>query len=227
MKSAALSLLVAAGLAVPALAEGDISLMISGGQIVTTKVSEGGDPLGPSRVFSGLLTDVLGEWYTAEPGLQIDDGTLTPGTDLRLYFSKALRQWNGSSFASVAGGTISATFGPLTNSIVTPGSDTNSANLLFPVEPLGGLHDHPDWVLAGHTPSGGPEFFLVEARFAYNGSTDSDPFYIVFGLNATEEQLEEIEGWVETNIVPTPGSLALLAIAGLAARRRRSGRRCP
>ncbi len=221
MKNAAISLLAAAGLAAPAWAEGDISLMISGGQLVTTKVSETGDPLGPSRVFSGLLTDNLGEWYTDEPGIQIDDGTLTPGADLRLYFSKALRQWNGSSFASFAGGTVSATFGPLTNSIVTPGSDTNSGNLLFPVETLGGLHDHPDWVLAGHTPTGSAEFFLVEARFSYDGSTDSDPFYIVFGLNATEEQLEEVEAWVETNVVPTPGSLALLAMAGLAARRRR------
>jgi hypothetical protein len=221
MKNAAISLLAAAGLAAPALAEGDISLMISGGQLVTTKVSEDGDPLGPSRVFSGLLTDNLGEWYTDEPGIQIDDGTLTPGADLRLYFSKALRQWNGSSFASFAGGTVSATFGPLTNSIVTPGSDTNSGNLLFPVETLGGLHDHPDWVLAGHTPTGSAEFFLVEARFSYDGSIDSDPFYIVFGLNATEEQLEEVEAWVETNVVPTPGSLALLAMAGLAARRRR------
>jgi hypothetical protein len=213
MKNAAISLLAAAGLAAPAWAEGDISLMISGGQLVTTKVSETGDPLGPSRVFSGLLTDNL--------GIQIDDGTLTPGADLRLYFSKALRQWNGSSFASFAGGTVSATFGPLTNSIVTPGSDTNSGNLLFPVETLGGLHDHPDWVLAGHTPTGSAEFFLVEARFSYDGSIDSDPFYIVFGLNATEEQLEEVEAWVETNVVPTPGSLALLAMAGLAARRRR------
>jgi hypothetical protein len=221
MKNAAISLLAAAGLAAPAWAEGDISLMISGGQLVTTKVSETGDPLGPSRVFSGLLTDNLGEWYTDEPGIQIDDGTLTPGADLRLYFSKALRQWNGSSFASFAGGTVSATFGPLTNSIVTPGSDTNSGNLLFPVETLGGLHDHPDWVLAGHTPTGSAEFFLVEARFSYDGSIDSDPFYIVFGLNATEEQLEEVEAWVETNVVPTPGSLALLAMAGLAARRRR------
>jgi len=199
MKSAVLSLLVAAGLAAPALAEGDISLMISGGQLVTTKVSEDADP----------------------PGIQIEDGTLTPGTDLRFYFSKALRQWNGSSFASIAGGTMSATFGPATNSIVTPGTDINSGNLLFPVEALGGLHDHPDWVLGGHSPSGGPEFFLVEARFSSDGSIDSDPFYIVFGLNATDEQLGEVEGWVENNIVPAPGSLALLAMAGLVARRRR------
>lgn len=221
MKIAAFSLLAAAGLAAPALAEGDISLMISGGQLVTTKVSESGDPLGPARVFSGLLTDVLGELYSDEPGIQIEDGTLTPGTDLRFYFSKALRQWNGSNFASVTGGSLSATFGPATNSIATPGSDVNSGNLIFPVETLGGLHDHPDWVLAGHTPSGGPEFFLVEARFSYDGSTDSDPFYIVFGLNASDEQLEEVEAWVEANVVPTPGSLALLAMAGLIARRRR------
>ncbi|MFN9970077.1 MAG: ABC transporter substrate-binding protein, partial [Phycisphaerae bacterium] len=46
MKIAAFSLLAAAGLAAPALAEGDISLMISGGQLVSTKVSVGGDALG-------------------------------------------------------------------------------------------------------------------------------------------------------------------------------------
>ena len=69
MKSAVLSLLVAAGLAAPALAEGDISLMISGGQLVTTKVSEDGDPLGPSRVFSGVLTHLSGRYAGTGSGV--------------------------------------------------------------------------------------------------------------------------------------------------------------
>lgn len=221
MKYVAISSLAAAGIAAPALAGGDISLLISGGQLVTTKVTETGDPLGPSRVFAGLFEDNLGSWYSAEPGIQIEDGTLAPGSNLRLYFSKALRQWNGSSFASVAGGAVSASFGPISNTILTPNTDADSSSMVFPVDSGGGLHDHPDWILEGHTPSGSAEFFLVEARFSYDGVLDSDPFYIVFGLNATEEQLEEVEEWVETNVIPTPGSIALLAIAGLAARRRR------
>jgi len=203
-------------------ASGDISLILSGGQVVTTKVGEDGAPLGPSRVFSGFFELNSGTWYGDEPGLQVEDGTLSAGNNLRLYFSNALRKWDGSSFASLTASQVSAQFGPTINTIITPTTDTNSPDLLFPVEPLGGLHDHPDWVLENFVPGVGPEFFLVQARLSYDGYADSDTFYIVFGVNATEEELEAMELYVEQNIVPAPGSvLALAGMAVLGLRRRR------
>jgi hypothetical protein len=209
-------------LSASALAEGDISLVLSGNQIITTKVSEDGLPLGPERVFSGMISLVSGTWYTDEPGIQIEAGTLQTGSNLGLYFTKALRQWNGANFDLVSGGRLSATYGPPSNSIITPLSDGHTANLLFPVDGNGGLHDHPDWVLENFDPGSDPFFFFVEARLSSSqlGLLDSEPFYIVFGVNADEEELEAMEVWVRENVVPAPAALALLGIFGLGFTRR-------
>lgn len=217
----------AAALSAPVFAEGDIGLMVSGNQMITTKVSEDGVPLGPERVFSAAFSLISGTWYTDEPGLQIEPGTLLPGSNLGMYFTRSLRQWNGSNFDLVSSGRVSATYGPASNSIWTPMTDVNTANLIFPVESSGGMHDHPDWVLENLDPGSDPLYFLIEARFTSNqgGLADSAPFYIVFGANADEAELEAMEAWVRSNIVPAPSGAALLAGMSLASlRRRREGR---
>lgn len=203
-------------------AEGDIGLVISGGQIVTTTISEEGDPLGPARVFSATFSNIGGTWYTDEPGLQIGAGTFSPGSNLGMYFTRALRQWNGSNFDLVSGGRVSTTFGLSSNSISTPLSDVNTGNIIFPVEGSGGLHDHPDWVLENSDPGTDPYFFLVEARFTSDqgGLTDSLPFSIVFGANADESELEAMEDWVRENVIPAPASLALLGVLACGCTRR-------
>lgn len=205
------------------LAEGDISLEISGSQMITTKISEDGMPLGPERVFSGMLSLVSGSWYSDEPGIQIEPGTLASGSNLQFYFTKALRQWNGSSFELVSGPRLSATFGPPSNSILTPETDTNSGNLVLPVGASGGLHDHPDWVLESFDPGVDPFYFLVEARFSTTqaGLQNSDPFYIVFGVNGDDSQLEALESYVRDNVIPAPGAPLVLGAFGWVARRRR------
>ncbi|MBL8876323.1 MAG: hypothetical protein JNM86_11060 [Phycisphaerae bacterium] len=203
-------------------AEGDIGLVISGGQLVTTKISEGGDPLGPDRVFSASFSSIGGAWYTDEPGLQIGAGTLSPGSNLGMFFTRALRQWNGANFDLVSGGRVSSTFGPPSNSIWTPLTDVNTGSMLFPVESSGGLHDHPDWVLENFDPGADPFYFLAEARFTSDqgGLADSLPFYIVFGVNADESDLEAMEGWVRENIIPSPASLALFGLVAWGRTRR-------
>ena len=55
-----------------------------------------------------------------------------------------------------------------------------------------------------------------------DGYANSDSFYIVFNLGLDDEVFEESVEWVEGNLVPAPGAIAMLAIAGLAGRRRRN-----
>ena len=217
-----------ATLSVPAFAEGDIGLMVSGSQMLTTKVSEEGLALGSERVFSGAFSLISGTWYTDEPGLQIASGTLQPGSSLGMYFTRALRQWNGSNFDLVSGGRLSATFGPASNSIWTPLTDLNTASVIFPVAGSGGMHDHPDWVLENFDPGSDAFFFLAEARFSSNqgGLSDSLPFYIVFGLNADESEVEAMEGWVRANLVPAPSGASLLIGMSIVSSRRRRRTRC-
>ncbi|MFO0860786.1 MAG: hypothetical protein U0570_09545 [Phycisphaerales bacterium] len=204
-------------------AAGDISLQISAGQLMTTKISEDGQPLGPDRVFSGMFSSVSGTWYTDEPGIQIEPGTLAPVSTLQFFFTRALRQWNGSSFELVSGPRVGATFGPPTNSILTPVTDTDSPNLLFPVESNGGLHDHPDWVLEGFDPGVNPFYFLVEARFSTTqpGLEATSPFYIVFGVNGDEAELDALEQYVRDQVIPSPaGPLAMAGLTWMIRRRR-------
>lgn len=216
-----------AALRAPAFAEGDIGLSVSGNEMLTTRVSEDGVNLGPERVFSGAFSFISGTWYTDEPGLQIESGTLQPGSNLGMYFTRSLRQWNGSNFDLVSGGRVSATFGPPSNSIWTPLTDGKTSNLIFPVEGSGGLHDHPDWVLENLDPGSNPLYFLIEARFTSDqgGLVDSAPFYIVFGANADEGELEAMEDWVRANVVPAPSGAAVLAGMSLASLRRRRATR--
>lgn len=212
-----------AAVALPALAGGgDIDIRLVGNNIITHKAAENGDPLGPSRVFVGKIALDSGVWYGDEPGLLITEGVLNPGDNLQLYFTKQLRRWDGSSFV-LSNSVLSASFGPPSNSISTPGSDTNSSVMDFIVPPNNLLHDHPDWVLDSFAPAGGPEFFLVEARLRLAGYNDSESFWIVFGVNATEGEIEEIEEWVEANVVPAPSAALALAGFGLLASRRRRG----
>ena len=53
------------------------------------------------------------------------------------------------------------------------------------------------------------------------GMLESESFWIVFNLGLDDEVFEESVEWVEGNLVPAPGALAILSIAGLAGRRRR------
>ena len=66
-----------------------------------------------------------------------------------------------------------------------------------------------------------PGAYLVELTASMDGYNTSDSFYVVFNLGLDEEAYEESVDWVNDNIIPAPGVLALLGMGGLAVRRRR------
>ncbi|MGH7244526.1 MAG: hypothetical protein ACREJD_14030 [Phycisphaerales bacterium] len=200
----------------------DIDLRIVGGKIQTHLVSEIGVPLGPSRVFGGGFAEVSGQWFADDPGFQVAPGQLNSGGNLLVAFTQAMRVWNGSNFATIAANSVTATYGIPSNTITTPFTDMVTANLLLPVQAGGGLHEHPDLELNVAPGNNDPAFYLVTGRLSYAGVQDSDPFFIVFGVNATDDQIGEIQDWVNTNLVPAPAALSLfMGIGVLAARRRR------
>jgi hypothetical protein len=53
------------------------------------------------------------------------------------------------------------------------------------------------------------------------GLADSDTFYVVFNLGMSEVEHEAAAVWVESNLVPAPGAIALFAVTALVRRRRR------
>jgi len=195
---------------------GDITLTISGGKMFTAIIPEGGGTAEAQRVFASEFFDVAGFAFADEPGYEIDDGTLTPGSGLFLTMRKAVRSWTGSDFSTIATQTITASFGP--NSITSNLTDIATGGLLLPVEAGGGLHDHPEVnlndALAG--------IYLLELELSSDtGLEKTDPFWIVYNYGAGEADHDAAIEWVNSTLVPAPGSLALVGLGLLAARRRR------
>lgn len=77
---------------------------------------------------------------------------------------------------------------------------------------------HPIYSIDPASASGS---YLLEFNVSMNGFISSDPFWIVFNLGLDDEDYEESVEWVEANMVPAPGGLAMIAVSLIASRRRR------
>ncbi|XAM00498.1 PEP-CTERM sorting domain-containing protein [Phycisphaeraceae bacterium D3-23] len=91
----------------------------------------------------------------------------------------------------------------------------------------GTAHDHLEFLLDADDANAATGVYLISLS-ASAGALDSEPLYVLLGWGGsdfTDEQLEaaieSAEGYVESEIVPEPGSLALLGAAGLLLARRR------
>ena len=141
-------------------------------------------------------------------GVAADLG-LTEGATIGLNLVAGLGVWNGAGFDAAAT-SMTVDFGPQS---VTSGS--------------GGILDflvtddydyHPIFAIDSAANNGA---YLLEFTATMEGMNSSDSFWIVFNLGLDDEVFEESVEWVEGNLVPAPGALAILSIAGLAGRRRR------
>jgi hypothetical protein len=84
-----------------------------------------------------------------------------------------------------------------------------------------GLDLHPEFTLSGPgatDPANG--IYLAAFRVSAAGFGQSDTFWIVFNLGMPEADHEAAVEWVESNLVPAPGALAMLALGTVMARSR-------
>ena len=63
--------------------------------------------------------------------------------------------------------------------------------------------------------------YLASFTVSAAGLSTSETFYVLFNLGSDEAEHDAAIEWVESNLIPAPGALALLGLAGLASRRRR------
>lgn len=186
---------------------GDVWISSVAGTLVTGGFDHAtGTVINPSqRIFAAEFgVDPAFPFSTDEPGFTSD----LLGTTLTVNLLQGLGRWNGagfdaatsSLFASYGGQDASSTSGGSFGFLVTAGLDLHPEFTL--VDPLDGIY------LASFTASSA-------------GYATSDAFFVVFNLGESELDHGEAIEWVEANIIPAPGALALLVLGGLRRSRRR------
>ena len=117
-------------------------------------------------------------------------------------------RWNGAGF-DAATSSLFASYG---------GQDaTSTAGGSFGFLVTAGLDLHPEFTLVD--PLDG--VYLASFTASSAGYATSESFYVLFNLGESEIDHDEAIEWVEANLVPAPGALALLAAGVLVGRRRR------
>lgn len=212
----------------------DVWVSFDNGRIVTGSADKSTNPVtftSGVRVFEaefGELPDFPN--LLDEPGFFTE--TLPAGTGIGFNILDALRVWNGSDFGTIGAQTMSIFGDPFPDGDVatTPGS----ADVFVPgfqfieADASGSFDDHPTFQL--NNQADGVYLLSIELFTDADGIAASEPMYIVFGSNidgslgddiAFELAIESAVDYVNTVIIPTPGTAGLLALAGLAATRRR------
>ena len=146
-----------------------------------------------------------------EPGIGgvAADLGLPVNSTLSLNMNAGLGVWNGNGF-DASGSSMRVDYGPSSMSSITGGQ------LDFIISDDYDLH--PIYSIDPASASGS---YLLEFTVSMNGFIASDSFWIVFNLGMDDEDYEESVEWVESNLVPAPGGLAMLAVSLIATRRRR------
>ena len=189
----------------------DLWITSSGGTLVTGGWDhETGIVVNPSqRVFEGELgLDPFFPFSGDEPGI----GSDLVGTTLTMNLSPVLGAWTGSSFA-FSTSMLTASYAGQSASTGTGGS--------FSFLVSAGLDLHPEFTMTGpgaSDPVNG--IYLASFRVGAAGYAQSDAFWIVFNLGMPEADHEAAVEWVEANLVPAPGAIAMIALAPLTARSR-------
>jgi uncharacterized protein (TIGR03382 family) len=175
--------------------------LITGGFDHTT-----GTVINPSqRVFAADFgIDPAFPFSTDEPGFTSD----LLGSTVTINLLQGLGRWNGAGF-DAATSSLFASYG---------GQDaTSTAGGSFGFLVTAGLDLHPEFTLVD--PLDG--VYLASFTASSAGYATSESFYVLFNLGESEIDHDEAIEWVEANIVPAPGALALLGAGLLVLRRRR------
>ena len=165
------------------------------------------------RVFEAEFgEDPTFPYSTDEPGIGgvADDIGLMEGSVIEMNVSAGLGVWNGSGFNYGTSNSMTIDYGPTSVDTLSGGT----LNFLVTED----FDLHPIWSV---NEQAAPGAYLVELTASMDGYNTSDSFYVVFNLGLDEEAYEESVDWVNDNIIPAPGVLALLGMGGLAVRRRR------
>lgn len=201
---------------------GDYGLLVQGGQVQTGIGDHGAGVITDvgERVFAADLELLGAFWEAEEPGIFIEEGSLPDNTQVGFVIEAALLYWDGTGPVNFSSTTDAMTleFGP--SSVTTPAvdGDVSGFDINFDADQVGGFDEHYDFLMDNTAATG---IYLLQKRFTLSGFADSDSTWTVFNAGLDEATHDTAIDWVETNLVPAPGAVGLLAMGGLAATRRR------
>ncbi|MBX3351894.1 MAG: hypothetical protein KF684_03090 [Phycisphaeraceae bacterium] len=194
--------------------EEDVNFRVANGRIITGLLDEGA--FVRERVFGVELGEALPN-FADEPGFFSDEGVFTPDSFLTLRVLDGLRVWNGSDFDNLADSTMTLQY--LQQQFTTAGLGFAFDTFDLPVNSFGSLDDeHPDYILNSPATDG---VYLLALSIRGGGASESLPFYLVFNQNFDDKIHDAAIDFVRDVIVPAPGAVATLGLAGLLGARRR------
>jgi hypothetical protein len=188
---------------------GDVWISSVGGALVTGGYDHTTETVtNPSqRVFAADFgEDPAFPFSTDEPGFTSD----LVGSTLTVNLLQGLGIWSGNVIGfDGAISSLSVSYGGQTATTASGGS--------FSFLVSEDLDLHPDFTIT--IPFDG--IYLASFTVSGAGLATSEIFWVVFNLGSDEADHDAAIEWVESNLIPAPGALALLGLAGLARRRRR------
>ncbi|MBX3390143.1 MAG: hypothetical protein KF691_11915 [Phycisphaeraceae bacterium] len=186
----------------------DIAIGQSQGKIATGVFQIQGSNVAPmlsQRVFIAEFGTFPN--FTSSPGFDSLVGAFQGGSQIGFNIRKALRKWNGSAFPAGAVGippeTIQIKLGPAANTRVTPMTDQLVPGFSLAVSSggstTGEFHHHPGFTLLDPASDG---LYLLELELwsTQAGLATSEPYWMVFSQNASEDDLQVAASWVRANV---------------------------
>lgn len=145
--------------------------------------------------------------FTSNPGLDSLVGAFQGDSQIGFNIRKALRKWNGATFPVGEDGIppelIQIKLGPAANTRVTPTTDQLVTGFSLAVSSggstIGEFHHHPGFTLLDPASDG---LYLLELELwsTQSGLATSDPYWMVFSQNASEDDLHAAASWVRANV---------------------------
>jgi hypothetical protein len=139
--------------------------------------------------------------WTNDPGLDSPVDAFAPRAAIGFDVLSPLMEWDGAAFTGVADSRILISKGPL--SITTPLDGTEPGFVFGQASTTGKFHHHLAFELLSPASDG---VYLLELVLWDDAAVvaDSEPFYVVFGQNASADDLADAVLWVESMLIGTP-----------------------